>query len=265
MNIYLRKLIITTIVAILSFFSWESVVLAESLSERIAQFPNWESKPSLEVAKGDLIYPDWMQGEWLVSSTLIDLVAPLAPEIVTPGFEGNRQFINQSIEFKVRFQPIEKYRAVAVSSPLSLVNSQSVIVADRAFNGLNIGRATLGSDAILSVKTDTKNPNRQITQLPENRQLVSIVTERSSETPKPNQFVSTEICQQIFNGEASIYLNEVETTTFYTRNLDKITGKTNTVDADQITAIYLSPQDPNYFKAKGRPVSLYRYQLQLLP
>lgn len=261
----MRRITLIIFIIILSFFSWESVVFAESLSERIAQFPDWESKPTLEVAKGDLIYPDWIEGEWQVTSTLIDLVAPLAPEIITPGFEGNRQFINQPIKFNVRFQPIKKYRAVPTYSPLPIVNSQSVIVADRAFNGLNIGEATLGKRAILSVKTDTKNPNRQITQLPENRQLVSIVTERGSETPKPNQFVSTEICQQIFNGETSIYLNEVETTTFYTQNIDKITGKTNSVTADQITAIYLSPQDPNYFKAQGRPVSLYRYQLQLLP
>ncbi len=32
-----------------------------------------------------------------------------------------------------------------------------------------------------------------------------------------------------------------------------------------MTAIYLSPQDPNYFKAAGNPVALYRYQLTLQP
>jgi hypothetical protein len=261
----LNKPITFIIVMILSFFSWESVVFAENLSERIAQFPNWKSKPALEVAKGDLIYPDWMEGEWQVTSTLVDLVAPLSPEIVTPGFEGNRQFINQPIQFNVRFQPIEKYRAIPTNSPIPPLKSQAVVVADRGFNGLNIGRATLGKSAILSVKVDANNPNRQMTQLPGNRQLISIVTERGRETPKPNQFVSTEICQQIFNGETSIYLNEVETTTFYTRNIDKSSGKTSSVNADQITAIYLSPQDPNYFTAKGRPVSLYRYQLKLSP
>ncbi|MGB3402524.1 MAG: DUF6816 family protein [Microcoleaceae cyanobacterium] len=260
----MRRITIIIFIIILNFFSYESLVLAENLSDRISAFPNWNSKPTVEVAKGDLIYPDWMQGDWQATSTLVDLVAPLAPDIITPGFEGNRQFINQPIEFKVRFQPVEKYRAISTSSPLPIVNSESVIVADRAFNGLNIGRATLGKSAILSVKTDKDNPNRQITELPGNRQLLSIVTARNSEIPKLNQFISTEICQQIFNGETSIYLNEVETTTFYTRNIDKNSGKTTSVNADQITAIYLSPRDPNYFKAKDRPVSLYRYQLQLL-
>jgi hypothetical protein len=261
----LNKPITFIIVIILSFFSWESFVFAESLSDRIAQFPNWNSKPAVEVAKGDFIYPDWMEGKWQVTSTLVDLVAPLSPEIVTPGFEGNRQFLNQPIQFNVRFKPTEKYRAIPVTSPIPPIQSPSVIVADRAFNGLNIGRATLGDNAILSVKVDADNPNRQITQLPGNRQLISIVTERGSENPKLNQFIATEICQQIFNGEVSIYLNEVETTTFYTRNIDKNSGNTVSVDANQITAIYLSPRDPNYFKAKGRPVSLYRYQLKLSP
>ncbi len=261
----MRRITIIVFIIIFNLLSWQSIVFAESLSDRVAAFPNWNNKPKVETAKGDLIYPDWMQGEWQATSTLVDLVAPLAPDIVTPGFEGNRQFINQPIDFNVRFQPVEKYRAVAVSSPLPIVNSESVIVADREFNGLNIGRATLGKGAILSVKTDINNPNRQITELPANRQLVSIVTARNSENPKANQFISTEICQQIFNGETSIYLNEVETTTFYTRNIDKNSGQTSSVNADQITAIYLSPRDPNYFKAKGRPVSLYRYQLQLFP
>jgi hypothetical protein len=35
------------------------------------------------------------------------------------------------------------------------------------------------------------------------------------------------------------------------------------IEAEQITAIYLSPQDPDYFKAAGHPVALYRYHLQL--
>lgn len=34
------------------------------------------------------------------------------------------------------------------------------------------------------------------------------------------------------------------------------------IEADQVTAVYLSPQDPNYFKAGSRPVALYRYKLE---
>src|SRR4028119_844212 len=75
------------------------------LGDRLSSFPNWESKPPIAVAKGDLVYPDWMAGNWNVASTLVDLAAPLAQNIVTPGFESNRQYLQQPILFKVRFQP----------------------------------------------------------------------------------------------------------------------------------------------------------------
>ena len=45
-------------------------------------------------------------------------------------------------------------------------------------------------------------------------------------------------------------------------NSDSVSKK---VEADQVTAIYLSPKDPDYFTAGGHPVALYRYRLELLP
>jgi len=54
-----------------------------------------------------------------------------------------------------------------------------------------------------------------------------------------------------------VYLNLVETTTKYELiNPDYIQGK-------QVTAIYLSPQDPDYFIAFDLPVALYYYTLDL--
>ena len=58
-----------------------------------------------------------------------------------------------------------------------------------------------------------------------------------------------------------IYLNEVETTTDYHHIIDEYQGEI--IEANQITAIYLSPQDPNYFLVANHPVALYRYQLEL--
>ncbi|NJK38830.1 MAG: hypothetical protein HC835_15555 [Oscillatoriales cyanobacterium RM2_1_1] len=255
---------------------------AGELAERLAQFPYWTDKPTTEIAQGDLIYPDWFQGEWQVTSTLVEMVAPLAPEIITPGFESNRQYLDQPIQFKVRFQP-----ALLTSSPnalnpfpLRISNQNSIpkplkIVADRAFNGLNIATATLGDDRVESVNVDPDNPNRQMIKFrglqsgDSGRQLISTVTERASDRPDPDQFVTSEITQQIFRGESTIYLNEVETTTAYqirTQSETKNSGESRvSIMANQITAIYLSPRDPGYFKASGQPAALYRYQLQLIP
>jgi len=251
--------------------------IAGVLGDRIAQFPHWESKPPVEIAQGDLRYPEWMAGTWEVSSTLVDLVAPLAPNLITPGFESNRQYLHQPIKFLVKFgeptyrQNSSKGKKVTLV-PIPLVKNQdfreTLVVADRAFNGLNIAQAYLGNDSILSVKVDPENPNRQITGLRGDRQLVSVVTGRLSETIAPDEFVATEITQQIFHGQTDIYLNEVETTTRYQfQNSGAIpqSGSRTRIAADQITAIYLSPQDPDYFNAGGHPVALYRYQLELLP
>ena len=244
---------------------WVHAVQAGPLVDRLATFPDWQGKPPVQPADGDLVYPDWFSGTWTMTSTLVDLVAPLAPQIVTPGFESNRQYLNQPVVCQVRFVDaitLPTSRKILSLLPLkSLVKNQ--IVADRAFNGLNLARAYLGEQTVLAVKVDPSTPNRQITLLPEGRQLVSVVTARAVETPDPEQFVTTEIFQQVFRGIPNPYLNQVETTTAYQHLVGDNAG--STIVADQITAIYLSPQDPQFFEANDRPVALYRYRLELSP
>jgi len=248
-----------------------SPVLKGSVSDRVAEFPDWQTLPLTQPVKGDdLIYPDWFAGEWRVESTLVELEAPLAPEIRTPGFEKNRSYLNQPVYFTVRFgqqrqKPSEKlgissFWANSWAALLPGVAGSKAIVADRAFNGLSIAQAYLGTEAVRSVQVDPLDPNRQITTLADGVTLLSVVTERSMETPDPRffHFLTTELTQQFFQGRGQTYLNVVETTTDY--RYDEATAK---ITADQMTAIYLSPQDPNYFQALNHPVALYRYGLNL--
>jgi hypothetical protein len=250
--------------------------LTDTLRARQQSFPNWESKPLVQPSEGDLVYPRWMEGTWRMSSTLIEMVAPLAPEIVTPGFEGNRQFLNKPVPATIRFIPVSVSKGRFLNQPLVNQREDAVqIVSDRAFNGLNLARAYLGEDWVKAVKSDPNNPNRQITFLKDNQQLISTVTGRAVETPTSGMFATTEIFQQFFRNtknpakspitgaseEPTIYLNEVENTTIYRQQSDA----NFPIGADQMTAIYLSPQDPNYFKAKDKPVALYRYQLSFSP
>jgi hypothetical protein len=253
----MKGIIVLLLLLIFGLSNNLELALAGNLSDRLTNYPCWETKPVVTFAQGDLVYPDWMAGNWTVTSTLIDLTAPLAPQIITPGFESNRRYLQQPIEFPVRF--IEKEITTPIKSAfLSTIISKPLIVADRSFNGLAISRTYLGDKAVLSVKTAPDNPNRQITFLRGERQLVSTVTARNSENSQPNQFIATEISQQIFRGETSTYLNEVETTTAYQLLSPE------TILADQVTAIYLSPQSPDYFQAINRPVALYRYRLELV-
>ncbi|MCC5598238.1 DUF6816 family protein [Nostoc favosum] len=241
------------------FLLWGGDALARELSERLANFPQWEKLTSVQPASGDLVYPEWMAGTWQVTSTLVDLAAPLAPDIVTPGFEGNRRQLNQPVSFVVRF--VKEQPSITKLKILPQIDKKSPLVADRAFNSLNLARAYLGDEAVLLVKVDPDSPNRQITFLRSSRQLVSIVTARATETTPDDKFITTEVFQQLFKGGSRPYLNSVESTTAY----HKLSTANPAIEADQVTAVYLSPQDPDYFKAGSRPVALYRYRLEFIP
>ncbi|QLE43338.1 hypothetical protein FD723_24730 [Nostoc sp. C052] len=242
------------------FLLWSGEAEAGELSERLTNFPQWEKLTSVQPASGDLVYPEWMAGTWKVTSTLVDLAAPLAPEIVTPGFEGNRRQLNQPVSFVVRF--VKEQPSITGLKIFPQIDYKSpILVADRAFNSLNLARAYLGDEAVLSVKVDPDSPNRQITFLRSSRQLVSIVTARATENPHDGKFITTEVFQQLFKGGSRPYLNSVESTTAY----HKLSTSNPVIEADQVTAVYLSPQDPDYFKAGSRPVALYRYRLEFFP
>ncbi len=144
------------------------------------------------------------------------MVAPLAPEIVTPGFESNRQYLNQPVNFEVRFIQIEQNSNTKEKTQQELMNlprywssaaiaqrktqeldlPPEAVIADREFNGLNISKALLGDDAILSVKIDPDNYNRQTTIILRGHlELVSIITRRASEQLNSDNFITCEITQ----------------------------------------------------------------------
>lgn len=248
------------LVPILVLLLWCPEASAEQLSDRLASFPNW-NKPSVQAAQGDLIYPEWLSGTWDVTSTLVDLVAPLAPDIVTPGFEGNRRYLNQPVKFRVRFG-LNRLPGSSLKWIPQPVKVQSAVVADRAFNGLNLARAYLGDRAVVAVKVDPHSPNRQITLLQGERQLISIVTGRATQTPNTNNFITCEVFQQQFRSTgARPFFNQAESTTAY----QYLPNSIPTIEAVQATAVYLSPQDPDYFTAGSGPVALYRYRLEFFP
>jgi hypothetical protein len=272
------------LMTIVSLFLFIFPVHAETLTDRLASYPNWQSKPALNPNFEEVAYPAWMAGNWICESTLIDMVAPL-PKVTTPGFEGNRKYLNEPVSFEVRFGPTTTKPVARWGFPTGINFSRSAqdtqnqrIVVDRVFNGLSIARAYLGEGAVRSVVINPNLPNEQLTTLKDGLELLSVTTGHQSETPEANLFLTSEFFQQIFRGTESPFLNQVETTTKYQYFPTQNTASQNTslsdnserneipsIVADQYTAIYLSPQDPNYFEAIGTPVALYRYRLELKP
>ena len=247
--------LLTIVLFFLMLLGFSNAAMATGIQERIEQYPHWNSKPPVQSAKGDLEYPDWMAGTWNVTSILVDKVAPLAPDVVSPGFEDNDDYIDKAIAFQVRFG--KEYFTPPTGLLSSFKSTEPFIVADRAFNGKKIAEAYLGEDNVYRVKTDPDNPNQQITFLRGERKLISKVTGRDREQFGDREFLTTEVTQQLFRSPQRLYLNEVETTTDYHLK------EPGNIEADQITAIYLSPQDPDFFVAGDRPVALYRYQLTM--
>ncbi|MDX2239131.1 MAG: hypothetical protein NW224_00430 [Leptolyngbyaceae cyanobacterium bins.302] len=236
-------------------------ISASPLSDRMANFPDWQDKPGVEAVQGDLIYPDWLAGTWTMTSILTEMVSPLAPEVTTPGFEGNRQFLNQPVRCKVRFVPSNVLKGNGFSLPLLSLPTKSLVkaevVSDRAFNGLNLAKAYLG-DRVFRVWADSRDNTRIITKFRDNRKLFSTAIGRAVEQPDATHFIATELFQQFFQSPEKPYKNQVETTTEYVLNSNGI------VTADQMTAVYLNPPHPKAFLAGDRPVALYRYRLEFV-
>ncbi|WP_299410322.1 DUF6816 family protein [Acaryochloris sp. IP29b_bin.148] len=248
---------------VLCWLCWSLPAIASPLAERLSTFPEWQGKPVLKPATGSLIYPDWFLGDWQVTSTLVDMAAPLAPQLVTPGYADNQEHLNEPVTFKVRFieepTPI-RTKVLAGASPWELLSRKPSVIADLVFNGRSLAAAYLGDDAVKQVTIDPRFPNRQTTVLKQDRQLISTISDRNTEfNPKTDTWIASELFQQEFRSNTQIYLNQVENTTAY-RYINTLPAQ---IDADQVTAIYLSPQDPDYFQAFNQPVALYRYHLVL--
>jgi hypothetical protein len=252
----IHQFFLFTITIISIFLLNISQVNSETLDQRIAQYPHWEHQLSLPNPTGELIFPSWFEGKWDVSNILQEQVAPLAPEFQTPGFNSNKEYIGKNISFSVQFIP-------TILTPKNnnfvptIINKKQVIIPDRAFNGLAIAQAYLGAENVKKVKININNSTEQITEFSEENKLISTVIGRQQETVSKDKFITSEITRQFFRRPNSIYLNLVETTTKYELiNPNYIQGK-------QVTAIYLSPQDPDYFLAFDQPVALYYYTLDL--
>lgn len=241
--------------------AWAMEADAASLAQRLASFEQITQPPQVEVAQGDLVYPEWFAGSWMLSTTLVDLKAPLAPDIITPGFEDNRKQLNQPILAPVRFLTqgsIQRNRSPLplLSVPLSGL-TQPKIVSDRAFNGLSLAKAYLG-DFVTQVEVDPRDPNRQITRFRDGRKLYSSVEGRRVERPDELRFLTTEVFKQFFQTSDTPYQNRVEITTAYAYQGN------GSISADQMTAVYLGANHPKAYLAAQQPVALYRYQLELI-
>jgi len=189
-----------------------NIAQPSKLLERKVIWPNWRTpfflkRPRL---KDDLIYPDWFEGTWDVTSTIED------------------DEKEESIIHSAKFQR----------------NSLGKLVADREYNTQSFALNSKNG-GFLSVKNDPISPNRQFAKLTEDRYLETKIIGRLYEKINNDIFITDELILQIFHTPELSKVSQVETLTQFSKcgsdgnNLSNL----NSFDicGDQFQAIYNQP------------------------
>ena len=179
------------LISILIVFTYTVPALAENsleinnfqpskLYERKSIWPDWRLPSSIKRPglKDDLIYPDWFEGVWDVTSEIES--------------DQNQEPIIHSAKF--------------------ILNTSGDLIADREYNTKSYALSTK-TGGFLSVKNDPKSPNRQFAKLTEDRYLETKIIGRLQEKIDNNIFITDELILQILHTPEFSRVSQVETLT----------------------------------------------------
>ena len=211
------------LISILIIFTYTGPALAESsleinnfqpskLYERKLIWPDWRLPSSIKRPglKDDLIYPDWFEGVWDVTSEIES--------------DQNQEPIIHSAKF--------------------ILNTSGDLIADREYNTKSYALSTK-TGGFLSVKNDPKSPNRQFAKLTEDRYLETKIIGRLQEKIDNNIFITDELILQILHTPEFSRVSQVETLTEFKKCGSIQNNKINMSDfnicGEQFQAIYNQP------------------------
>ena len=211
------------LISILIVFTYTVPALAESsleinnfqpskLYERKSIWPDWRLPSSIKRPglKDDLIYPDWFEGVWDVTSEIES--------------DQNQEPVIHSAKF--------------------ILNTSGDLIADREYNTKSYALSTK-TGGFLSVKNDPKSPNRQFAQLTEDRYLETKIIGRLQEKIDNNIFITDELILQILHTPEFSRVSQVETLTEFKKCGSIQNNKINMSDfnicGEQFQAIYNQP------------------------
>ena len=211
------------LISILIIFTYTVPALAETsleinnfqpskLYERKSIWPDWRLPSSIKRPglKDDLIYPDWFEGVWDVTSEIES--------------DQNQEPIIHSAKF--------------------ILNTSGDLIADREYNTKSYALSTK-TGGFLSVKNDPKSPNRQFAKLTEDRYLETKIIGRLQEKIDNNIFITDELILQILHTPVFSRVSQVETLTEFKKCGSIQNNKINMSDfnicGEQFQAIYNQP------------------------
>ena len=210
-------------ISILIVFTYTFPALAEStfeinnfqpskLYERKLIWPDWRLPSSIKRPrlKDDLIYPDWFEGVWNVTSEIES--------------EQNQEPIIHSAKF--------------------IYNNSNNLIADREYNTKSYALSAK-TGGFLSVKNDPKSPNRQFAKLTEDRYLETKIIGRLQETVDNNIFITDELILQILHAQELSRVSQVETLTEFRKCVPNENTRSKlssfNICGEQFQAIYNEP------------------------
>ena len=219
----MRQKFFFSLISILIIFTYTGTALAETileinnfqsskLSERKLIWPDWRFPSSIKHPglKDDLIYPDWFEGVWDVTS---------------------------KIESDQKQEPI-------IHSAKFIHNTSGNLVSEREYNTRSYALSSK-TGGFLSVKNDPKSPNRQFAKLTEDRYLETKIIGRLQEKIDNNIFITDELILQILHTPELSRVSQVETLTEFKKCGSNQNNEINLNDfnicAEQFQAIYDQP------------------------
>ena len=211
------------LISILIIFTYIGPSLAETileinnfqpskLAERKSIWPDWRFPYSIRRPglKDDLIYPDWFEGIWDVTSETES--------------DQNKEPIIHSAKF--------------------IHNTSGDLIADREYNTKSYALSSK-TGGFLSVKNDPKSPNRQFAKLTEDRYLETKIIGRLQEKIDNNIFITDELILQILHTPELSRVSQVETLTEFKKcgsnQNNEINLSSFNICGEQLQAIYNQP------------------------
>ncbi len=203
------------------------------LVQRQFDWPNWRlpgpfKKIDLD---HDLMYPEWMKGDWHVLS--IDLDAT-------------------------------KEKTISHFAHFNYDDISGKVIGDRKFNSESLGKEILGNK-LIRVELDPKSPNRQLALFQGETFLETKIIGRNQEMNGTKVFLTDELALQIFHLLSSTRISQVETLTRYQECKDDFSEAKlipeNSICAEQWQAQYPTPEET----LRPKPKNLNHFLLLFIP
>jgi len=221
-----------------------------------------------------LFYPDWMLGEWKVTTRFAAFDAPLGNRFVPRGaleavkLPSENGGLGAVVGYQLRYYtaPKEEQGSLLGFGRGNPINAKTQVVADRAFNTKSTTDAFLGYPAVQRVAYDPRTkPTLQTVYFneltpdmqPVKQKIELYINNRQGLYVTDAEYIASELFRQVTLGLRSVEVADYEIISQYRLLPD------GTIRGRQRNLVYLQPQDDLYFDASNRAVAVYDYDLFL--